>query len=105
MALEKMPNAKIKFLTTDNKQKNKISTKDLNDFKQENSNIEFRGIASDCLHDRYIITNEKIIILGHGFSIRKKESFVLELPKRSFEDLYSGLNETFNRRWKSSKIL
>jgi len=105
MALEKMNKSKIKFLTTDSKQKNKISQKDLSDFKQENLNIEFKGISTDCLHDRYIITKNKIILLGHGFSIRKKESFVLELPKKSFEDLYQGLNNTFNQRWKSSRVL
>ena len=106
-ALEKIKDSKIRFLTSGFKQNIKVSIKDLQDFKAENSNIEIKGINSDCLHDRYILTDKVLYLLGHGFSIRKKESFVIVLPEKIAGDLIQSLSSTFDIRWKNqnNKIL
>jgi len=100
-ALEKVDKSNIKFLTSGLKQNVSVSSKDLQDFKTENPNIEIKAINSDCLHDRYIITDKILYLLGHGFSVRKKESFVIMLPKKIAGDLIQSLSSVFDTRWKN----
>lgn len=100
-ALEELKNAKVKFLTSSKKTNLKVSIQDLKDFKTENPNIDLRGFPYDYLHDRYIISKEKLFLLGHGFSIRNKESFVIELPEKFAKDLIQSLSMTFDTRWKN----
>ena len=100
-ALEELKNAKVKFLTSSKKTNLKVSQQDLKDLKIENKNIEIRGFPHDHLHDRYIISKEKLFLLGHGFSIRNKESFVIELPSKFSKDLIQSISTTFDTRWKN----
>jgi len=100
-SLEKIKNADIKFLTSNFKQNIRVSDKDLKDFKTENPKISIKAINSDCLHDRYIITDKILYLLGHGFSVRKKESFVIMLPKKIAGDLIQSLSSVFDTRWKN----
>jgi hypothetical protein len=100
-ALEELKTAKVKFITSSNKLNIKVSPQDLKDFKVENPNIDIRGFPYNYLHDRYIITSDKLFLLGHGFSVRNKESFVIELPEKFSKDLIQSLNVTFDNRWKN----
>ncbi len=102
-ALEQLKNAKVKFLTRNKKENIKVSMQDLKNFNAENKNVELKGFNFDHLHDRYIICEDKIFILGHGFSIRNKESFIIELPKKFSEDLIQSLSSTFDQRWKNQQ--
>lgn len=99
-ALEQLKNAKVKFLTINNKNNIKVSQRDLKDFKAENANIDIRGFSFDHLHDRYIISKNKLYLLGHGFSIRNKESFIIELSEKIAIDFIQSLSSTFDTRWK-----
>ncbi len=100
-ALEKISKGKVKFLTSSKKNNIKVTDQDLKDFKAEFSKVEIRGFPFDHLHDRYIITKDKLYLLGHGFSIRKKETFIIELPEKFSKDLIQSLNSTFDNRWKN----
>jgi hypothetical protein len=100
-ALEIMKKAKIKFLTSGLRNNIKVSTQDLQSFKAENSFVEIKGINSDCLHDRYILTKNTLYLLGQGFSIRKKESFVIILPEKFSKDLIQSLSSQFDIRWRN----
>jgi len=102
-ALEELKQAKVKFLTSSKKSNSKVSSQDLKDFKTENNNIEIRGFSYDYLHDRYILTKNRLFLLGHGFSIRNKESFIIELPEKFAKDLIQSLSVTFDTRWKNQK--
>ncbi|MBS3090296.1 hypothetical protein J4433_00835 [Candidatus Pacearchaeota archaeon] len=102
-ALEKIKKAKVRFLTFNNKNNIKVSQKDLQDFKKENSNIDIKGFSFNHLHDRYILTVDVLYILGHGFSVRNKESFIIELPIKLVKDLIQSLSATFDMRWKNQK--
>lgn len=74
---------------------------ELQDFKSEYPNIEFRNYTSSDIHDRYIILNDSLILLGHSIKdLGDKESFAVKLEKRIAGDVYDSLQETFNRRWK-----
>ena len=86
-ALEELKNAKIKFLTSSKKSNMSVSAQNLKDFKTENMNVVVKGFPHDHLHDRYILCNNKLFLLGHGFSIRNKESFIIELPEKFSKDL------------------
>ena len=102
-ALEKLKNAKVKFLTSSKKLNLKVSTQDLKDFKVENRDVEIKGFPHDHLHDRYILVKDRLFLLGHGFSVRNKESFVIELPEKFSKDLIQSLSTTFDIRWKNQK--
>lgn len=99
-ALENMKKAKIKFLTRSSRNNIKVSQQDLVDFKTENPNVAIKGFRFDYLHDRYIISENRIYLLGHGLSVRKKESFIIELSENIAKDLIQSLSTTFNLRWR-----
>src|SRR3989344_4912872 len=100
-ALEELKNTRVKFLTSSKKLNLKVSSQELNDFKTENNNVEIKGFPHDHLHDRYIISSDRLFLLGHGFSVRSKESFIIELPGKFSKDLIQSLSTTFDIRWKN----
>ncbi len=71
----------------------------------ENPGIEIKGFPFDHLHDRYILSKDKLFLFGHGFSIRNKESFIIELPEKFAKELIQSLNSTFDNRWKNKDNL
>lgn len=108
--LEDIKNIKVKFLTRiDNI--NKVSKRkkfleDLKDFRTENPNIEFRDYPHTDIHDRYIISTDSLVILGHSIKdLGGKESFAIVLNKNKNETIFQALLENFNRRWKQSNVL
>lgn len=77
--------------------------RELQDFKTEFSNIEFRNYPHADIHDRYVISSDKIVILGHSIKdLGKKESFAIILDKKANRNLVEAMIENFNRRWKQS---
>ena len=107
--LKDLKNLKVQFLTRiDNLKSNKKSRflRDLKDLKSENPNIEFRDYPNTDIHDRYIISTESLVILGHSIKdLGKKESFAIIFDKNKNEIIFQALIENFNRRWKQSKVL
>ena len=100
---------KIKFLTRleniKNVEKNRF-LRELQDFKTEFSNFEIRDYPHADIHDRYIISSDKIVILGHSIKdLGKKESFAIILDKKANRNLVEAIIENFNRRWKQSTPL
>lgn len=100
----------IKFLTkleniTNVNARNKL-LRELQDFKTENADIEFRNYPNTDLHDRYIISTNSIILLGHSIKdLGAKESFAIVLNELSSKNIYEALTENFGRRWKQSNII
>jgi len=108
--LEDIKNIQVKFLTRiDNfkkASKKKKFLEDLKDFKKENSNVEFKDYPHTDIHDRYIISTDSLVILGHSIKdVGGKESFAIVLNKNKYETIFQALLENFNRRWKQSIIL
>jgi len=80
--------------------------RELQDFKSEYPDIEFRDYPSTDLHDRYIISLSSLVILGHSIKdLGGKESFAIVLNKETSKNVFEALSETFDRRWKQSAIL
>ena len=98
---------KVKFLTrVDNLNTNKRRQflRELQDFKHENPDFEFRSYPNQDIHDRYIISTSLLVILGHSIKdLGSKESFAIILDKNANLNIFEALTENFNRRWKRSQ--
>lgn len=52
------------------------------DFKTENPNVEFRNYPNADIHDRYIISEDKVTLIGHSIKdLGAKESFAVVLGR------------------------
>lgn len=92
---------KVRFLTSKtDEQITKINSA-FKDYKKEYPNTEFRKLDKpNDLHDRYIVSNDILIILGHGLKdIGGKESFMISLDKNLVPDLLSEISKAFDQRW------
>jgi hypothetical protein len=107
--LSDIKNKVVRFLTkTDYLQGNKKSRflRDYKDFKLEHPKIEFKDYPHKDIHDRYIISDNLLVILGHSIKdLGAKESFAIVLYKDKNINISDSLIESFNRRWKQSNIL
>lgn len=99
----------VKFLTRiENlrERERKRFLRELKDFRSENPNIEFGNYPHTDIHDRYIISSESLVILGHSMKdLGGKESFAFILNKEGNKNVVEALIENFNRRWKQSKTM
>lgn len=108
--LKYFPGRKVQFITCLSKMKNQSHKntflRELQDFKTENSDVEFRDYLGDDIHDRYIISSDKLFIFGHSLKdLGGKESFCITIDKTICKDLVDTLRNTFNTRWSKSQIL
>lgn len=99
----------VKFLTrVDNlreKEKERF-LRELQDFRSEKLNIEFRNYPDTDIHDRYIISSDSLVILGHSIKdLGGKESFAVTLNKDMNKNIIEAVTDNFDRRWKQSSTL
>ena len=73
-------------------------------FKKEFKNIEMKKYNKFYeLHDRYIIGEKSLVIIGHGIKdLANKESFVIFLPENFVKSFLPNLRKIFEERWKKS---
>jgi len=106
--LSKYNSRNIKFLTCLNKlgkNKEKVG-RSIKDFLKQSSNTEFRDYQNKDIHDRYIISDSDLVLLGHGIKdLGSKESFAIVFNKKSATNVYESLVEAFNRRWKTATVI
>ena len=76
------------------------------DFKTENPNVEFRDYPNADIHDRYIISEDKVTLIGHSIKdLGAKESFAVVLGREYYREIYDALNSNFTRRWNISSVI
>ena len=99
--LELLPTrSRVKFLTARTNEKPARLSGPLSDFKKERSNVELRAAAPSDLHDRYVLTERKLLIVGHGLKdIGAKESFVIMIDRSLAPDLLDGVRRSFEEKW------
>lgn len=107
--LKDIKNEHVKFLTrVDNlreKEKGRF-LRELQDFKSEKPSIEFRNYPNVDIHDRYIISSDSLVVLGHSIkNLGSKESFAVILSKDTNRNIFEAVTENFDRRWKQSSTL
>lgn len=107
--LNNVKNRVVKFLTRVENLREKARNRflrELQDFKSENPNMEFRNYPHTDIHDRYIISSELLVILGHSIKdLGGKESFAVILNKGTNKNIVEALIENFNKRWQQSNTL
>jgi hypothetical protein len=94
----------LQFLTGKTNENGAAFSRELKDLKKEVHTLEVRRFPThNELHDRYIIADNALIIVGHGIKdIGNKESFLLLLKGDATADLRKTLREKFDDRWKTS---
>jgi len=104
-----LKNKGVKFLTRVENlrqaERNRFSH-DLQDFRSENPEVEFRNYPHADIHDRYIISSDVLVILGHSIKdLGAKESFAIVLNKNTNKNIVDALTANFHRRWEESTTL
>jgi len=80
--------------------------RELKDFLKENGNFQFKDYNKKDLHDRYIVSEDSIILIGHSIKdLGAKESFAVALDKETNSDIYKILNSNFDERWSLSNSI
>jgi len=99
--------AKVRFLTARTSEAGRRLRGALRDYKRERSKTEFRVAAVPSeLHDRYVLTNDRILILGHGLKdIGGKESFMIRLDRTLVPDLAKEMRVSFDGKWRTGTPL
>jgi len=104
--LKDVRNRKVKLLTRlENlrEEDKRRFLRELQDFTSENEDVEFRTYPYTDLHDRYIISEDSLVILGHSIKdLGGKESLAVILKKDVNSNIVDALIESFDRRWKQS---
>jgi len=79
----------------------------MRDFIKERPRTEFRlAQKPNELHDRYVVTGDTLLILGHGLKdIGGKESFIIRLGRDLVPDLIDELNNAFDARWSIGTVI
>ena len=95
----------IKLLTARLGEKPFKFQNDWNDFKTEFTDVEIRLFENPKeLHDRYILTKNGIVFLGHGIKdFGGKESFVIIFQDKAGKNILKDLTDNFDLRWQKSK--
>jgi hypothetical protein len=107
-SLDYIPAARqVRFLTARTGESGRRLIGAIRDFKRERPTVEFRKAARPSdLHDRYVITKNQLLILGHGLKdIGGKESFMIRLERDLAPDLIDETIAIFDERWKDAIVL
>ncbi|MGA2504022.1 MAG: hypothetical protein ABSG01_08015 [Anaerolineales bacterium] len=97
---------KLKFLTSHLSGDPEKIRRVQKDFLIEHPKSEFRLYQKQDLHDRYIVTNNNLLIIGHGIKdIGNRESFIIIIDSLIGQDTIANVKINFDDKWKSSQIL
>ncbi len=97
----------VRFLThtPDNKEKSFIA-RAIQEFVTEHPHVTFRKHTGNDLHDRFVVTTDELILLGHGLKdIGNKESFVVRLDRNYAGDMIDTITSSFDQKWQNSQPL
>jgi hypothetical protein len=73
------------------------------EFQTQHPQLTVRRDASGTLHDRYILSEDELILLGHGLKdVGNKDSFAIRIPKSMAEELLKTVRDTFDAKWSQS---
>lgn len=100
---------KIKFLTAriGHGEKQATLTRAVTDFKKElGSKVEIKLVAANDLHDRYIISKDQFLIIGHGIKdLGGRESLLVAVQDRYGKDIRKTITSKFDTRWAAGTAL
>lgn len=72
----------------------------ITEWRREHGVLDVRLCVSNDLHDRFLLTPNELIILGHGLKdIGNKDSFIVRLPRTLSSDLLDDVLHSFDSKW------
>ncbi len=100
---------KVKFLTAQlggSENADKFD-KELKRFKREFANVELKQYPKSYeLHDRYILSDNMLVWVGHGIKdFGDSECFLIGIPREKVSEISHILELRFKERWKKSNNL
>jgi hypothetical protein len=99
----------IRFLTLSpdlKESKGGVLQRLLSDFLAEFPGFEVRTSLARDFHDRFILTDEELILIGAGLKdLGNKESFIVRLPRAVAGLMIDDLCMTFDQRWATATPL
>jgi hypothetical protein len=107
-ALALIPSScQVRFLSSRSSEKSAKLAGPLIDFRREHPNIQLRVLPPPVpIHDRYILSDETLMLLGHGIKdIGSKESFVVVVSASYARDLLRLLESSFDQHWAKASHL
>jgi len=107
-ALELIPvKCTVRFLTATMTGNTKSLSRVTRDFRRERPNTELRCCSNArAIHDRYIVSDDKLLLIGHGLKdIGNRESFVVIIQRSLISDLIKTLEKNFDGKWKQAASL
>jgi len=80
--------------------------REIKDYKSEHPDIEFRSYPNTDMHDRYVLSDNALVILGHSIKdLGGKEAFAIVINKSMISTIYGTISDNFNSRWEQSTPL
>ena len=80
--------------------------REIADFKTENPDVEFRNYPHSDIHDRYIISEDGVTLIGHSMKdLGAKETFAVILDRESCHEIYEALSSNFDNKWSISAVI
>jgi len=90
----------VRFLTSRTTESSSRLAGPLRDFKREHPNTQLRVSPRQDFHDRYVLSKDRLLIIGHGLKdIGGKDSFVIAIERGLARDLVSHVAKDFDSRW------
>jgi hypothetical protein len=75
-------------------------------WKQEHGDVEFRRETGRELHDRFLLSADELILLGHGLKdIGNKDSFIVRIGRELAGDLIDTVRDSFDMKWAQAAII
>jgi hypothetical protein len=95
----------VRFLTSKTNENVRHLLRAIHDFKRERPRTELRLYPnSGELHDRYILSRDEMLIVGHGLKdVGNKESFVIIIQRNLIQDLHVQVGNAFDDKWAKAK--
>jgi hypothetical protein len=97
----------VRFLTQKPDSKEiSLLPKAIKEFVTEHKQFDFRKYAGNDLHDRFVVTADELILIGHGIKdIGSKESFVVRLDRVLAGDVIDTVQQSFDIKWANAAPL
>ncbi len=97
----------IRFLTQQPGGNEKTTiVSEMEEWSREHGSIEFRRRIGHDLHDRFVLSNAELILIGHGLKdIGGKDSFVVRIDSSLAQEVISSVRESFDKRWSTAEPL
>lgn len=96
--------SEVRFLSrTPDLSEKAILPRAMSEFRKEHPNFFFRRSLTTDFHDRFVLSDTEIIVLGHGLrDLGNKDSFVIRLPLDLAHDVIEATRNSFEGRWQTA---